>query len=70
MAALRAYRWREQLHEVIFQILCDLPADLPALARELTRHGFPDAAWESYFVPQDLAKEEVRRLVDRLLSPA
>jgi hypothetical protein len=74
-AALRPYRWRERLHEVMFQILCELPADLPSLVREqlparLTRHGFPDVAWESYFVPQDLAEEEVRRLVNRLLSSA
>lgn len=72
-AALRAYRWRQPLHQAIFQILCDLPVDLPGLVREqlparLTRQGFPDVAWESYFEPSDLAQEDVEQLVRQLLG--
>lgn len=72
-AALRAYRWRQPLHQAIFQILCDLPADLPGLVREqlparLTRQGFPDVEWESYFEPPGFAEDEVRGLVKRLLG--
>jgi hypothetical protein len=71
--ALRSYRWQDPLHQVIFQILCDLPAESPALIREqlparLTRHGFPDVAWEAFFEPPGLAQKEVERLVRYLVD--
>jgi hypothetical protein len=69
--ALRPCRWQDPLHQVMFQVLCDLPAESPALIREqlparLTRHGFPDVAWETYFEPPGLAQKELERLVRRL----
>lgn len=71
--ALGPYRWREALHQVIFQILGDLPADSLTLIREqlparLTRHGFPDVAWEGYFEPPGVTEADVERMVPHLLD--
>lgn len=65
------YRWREFLHQVIFEVLAGLPGDFPGVIREqlparLTRKGFPDVSWEDFFRPHALAKQEVERRMRQL----
>ena len=67
---LRSYRWREPLHQVIFDFLVSMPIATPELVREhlpthLTRRGFPDfdLAW---FQPIALAETDIERLIQRL----
>lgn len=70
---LGEYRWREPVHEVIFQSLLSLPAGDPAVIREqlpalLTRRGFPDVEIADLLEPQDLSRDEFERLLDELTS--
>ena len=67
---LRSYRWREPLHQVIFEILISMPGSNPKLMRDqlpahLTRRGFPDFDL-SWFQPNALAEKDVERLIKRL----
>ena len=67
---LRNYRWREPLHQVIFEILISMPGSNPELLREqlpahLTRRGLPDFDL-SWFQPNALAEKDVERLIKRL----
>lgn len=71
MPLLRNYRWRVQLHQVIFNALASIPSDGPALLRQLlpaklTRLGFPDVEWEEFFAPVSLSRDETIALVRRL----
>ncbi len=68
---LRDYRWREPLHQVVFEVLMAMPGDAPALVRDqlparLTRKGFPDVDWEQFFEPHSLSLEEVKALMREL----
>lgn len=70
--ALRAYRWSEPVHQVIFDLLADLQGANPELIREqlparLTRRGFPDfdLAW---FRPLAVREKEIAQLIDRLVG--
>lgn len=68
--ALRGYRWREPLHQVIFDLFISMPGADPKLIREqlpahLTRRGFPDFDL-TWFRPHALAGPEVERLIGRL----
>ncbi len=68
---LRAYRWREPLHRLIFEVLLNLPTEIPELVRtelpaRLTRKGFPDLDTADLFEPSELSKEEAERLVCQL----
>ncbi len=68
---LRDYRWREPLHQVVFEVLMAMPGDAPALARDqlparLTRKGFPDVDWEQFFEPHSLSLEEAGTLMREL----
>jgi len=72
---LKGYRWREPLHQVVFEVLASFPTDAPETLREhlpsrLTRCGFPDVAWEDFFALPSLSKEEAERLMRRLSNPA
>jgi len=67
---LRSYRWREPLHQVIFDFLVSMPIATPELVCEhlpthLTRRGFPDfdLAW---FQPIALAETDIERLLQLL----
>ena len=67
---LRSYRWREPLHQVIFDFLISMPganADLiqEQLPAHLTRRGFPDFDL-SWFRPDTPAEEDVDRLIQGL----
>lgn len=69
---LRNYRWRDPVHQVIFEILIALPrSSAPAVLREqlpvrLTRRGFPDVTYEDLFQPLDVSIEEAESLMREL----
>lgn len=68
---LKDYRWREPLHQVVFNVLIDMPTDVPdvihnQLPARLTRKGFPDVATEDLFQPHSLSKAEAERLMKLL----
>lgn len=68
---LRQYRWREPLHATLFETIMSMPTESTAALREqlpsrLTRRGFPDVAWEDFFEPHSLSKQEVERMISKL----
>ncbi len=71
--ALRNYRWREMLHQIVFNTLLEIATDDPAVVRDvlpsrLTRKGFPDVAWEEFLEPHSLSKAEAERLMRQLAT--
>jgi len=72
---LRRYRWRQPMHQVIYEVVVSLPSDAPEAVREhlpsrLTRCGFPDVRWEDFFAPPALSKKAAQRLMRALSNPA
>jgi hypothetical protein len=70
LSILRSYRWREPVHQVIFELLIQTPDADPELIREqlparLTRRGFPDFDL-ALFQPHALTGKEIESLIDRL----
>jgi hypothetical protein len=68
---LKNYSWREPVHRAIFRCLTQLPAgDLKLLQSELpaclTRKGFPDVDWDSFFSPRSVTAQEVEQFILRL----
>jgi hypothetical protein len=68
---LRTYRWREPLHQIVFEVVLSIPTEAPEVIREqllarLTRKGFPDVNIEDFFKPHGLSKEEAERLIRQL----
>jgi NAD(P)H-dependent FMN reductase len=74
LSALPGYKWHNTDHAIVFDALKRVPdrdkrplrEQLPAIA---TRMGFPDIAWEDYFVVSAPVSEEgipaiLRKLVD------
>jgi hypothetical protein len=71
---LKTYRWREPLHQIIFETLMSVPTESPDVIRDqlpsrLTRRGFPDVAWENFFKPHSLKKNEAECLMRQLAEP-
>lgn len=71
--ALRGYRWREPLHQALFDLLNDMRGAVPELIRDqlparLTRRGFPDFDFAQWFQPQPLTRDEIERLTRLLLD--
>jgi hypothetical protein len=72
LAQLRAHRWQDPEHRVVFETLTLLPGrsstelreQLPAQA---TRMGFPDVNWDQYFVASD-DHAPIESLVAELLA--
>jgi hypothetical protein len=67
---LRSYRWREPLHQVIFDFLVSMPGANLELMREqlpthLTLRGFPDFDL-TWFQCIALAETDIERLMQRL----
>lgn len=67
------YRWRIQLHEVIFEALASIPSDDPATIRrllpaKLTRLGFPDVEWNEFFAPLSLSRDEILVAVHQMTT--
>jgi hypothetical protein len=73
MRLLACYVWQGRDHEVVFEVLGEpgwrdpdgLRAQFPA---RLTRKGFPDLDFESYFEPHGLAPQQALKLI-RALAP-
>jgi hypothetical protein len=70
---LALYRWREPLHQIVYQVLLAMPFDSPGLAREqlparLTRAGFPDVDVEDFFRPHSLSQAAAEELMHNLCS--
>jgi len=68
---LQAYRWREPVHQVVFDVVLNIPTDLAELVRSqlparLTRRGFPDVDIDDFFKPHQLSKGEAERLMREL----
>jgi hypothetical protein len=72
LAKLRAHRWQDPEHRVVFEALTLLPGrqakelreQLPAQA---TRMGFPDVNWDRYFVASN-DNAPIETLVAELLA--
>jgi len=67
---LQSYRWREPLHQVIFDVLATMQGAQPEIIREqlpahLTRRGFPDFDL-TWLRPHSLTGREIERLIDQL----
>lgn len=67
------YKWQSELHHAIFDALAAVPADEPAMLRQLlpaklTRMGFPDIEWDELFAPAGLSREEALAVVHRMLA--
>lgn len=72
-ALLAGYRWREPLHQVIYEAILAIPGDTPGviqseLPARLTRRGFPDFQLDDLFRSQNLSKDEVEGLMRELAS--
>ena len=72
---LAHYRWREPLHQLVYQVLLAMPFDSPELARRqlparLTRAGFPDVEVDDLFRPQSLSKTAAEELMRHLVQEA
>lgn len=70
---LKDYRWREPLHQLVFEVLMSLPTDSPIFIRDqlaprLTRRGFPDVEFEDFFKPHSLSREQAERLMRELAA--
>jgi hypothetical protein len=70
LSALRSYRWREPLHQVMFDLFASMPGANPELIREqlpthLTRRGFPDFDL-TWFQSIALAETDIERLIQFL----
>lgn len=73
LAQLRAHRWQNPEHRVVFEALTLLPgrsaADLrEQLPAQATRMGFPDINWDTYFAPTDDDHAALEPLVAELLA--
>ena len=77
LSVLQRYKWRDEDHAIVFDALQRVPSrdkrpvreQLPAIA---TRMGFPDIAWEDYFVASaPISEEEIFEILRKLAdSPA
>lgn len=68
---LRGYRWRELVHQVIFDIVLSIPSEIPGVIRSqlparLTRRGFPDVEIDDLFQPHGMSKKDIEEFM-RLL---
>lgn len=71
VSLLRDYEFQKTSHQIVFDILGELPAAIPELIREqlparLTRKGFPDVDIEPFLVPVSLSVEEAKELMQSL----
>ncbi|HLY59562.1 MAG TPA: hypothetical protein VKV95_02235 [Terriglobia bacterium] len=70
---LAQYKWREPVHQIIFNCLTGFPAGGPLTLRErlaacATRKGFPDVDWEEFFPPIPISDLESNELLRQLLD--
>jgi hypothetical protein len=76
LSALSGYKWHDADHAIVFDALGRIPdrdkrparEQLPAIA---TRMGFPDIAWEDYFVASaSLQEGEISQILHKLAASA
>jgi hypothetical protein len=79
---LKGYRWRDPVHQVVFEIIMSIQPDAPGLPvrqaglireqlpSQLTRRGFPDFDFEGLFTAHSLTPHEVERLMQQLVESA
>jgi hypothetical protein len=65
---LENYRWSDPASQLVFLCVLELNTNDPALLRaelpaRLTRRGFPDVAWEEFFPPLSVNRQEAERLI-------
>ena len=67
--ALAGYRFRDPLHQLIFDTLREMNTDVPVIIRELlpqrlTNKGFPDVDIDPFFYPHAMSAELVFSMMD------
>ena len=72
---LADYRFRDAIHQVVFDALGKLSTDAPATIRallpeRLTRQGFPEVDLDAYFQPHGLIVAAAVSLMRELLAEA
>jgi hypothetical protein len=72
LALLAPYAWRDHDHQIVFEALRDLGGRYPQplqewLAAAITRKGFPDLDLNPYFVPTELAVEQLLQRIHELI---
>jgi|SRR5579859_4149162 len=72
-SALADYRWREPVHEIIFRFAVTQPEEAAIPLRDqlpglLTRKGFPDVDWESFFQPPSISETKFADLIRELAA--
>lgn len=75
MRLLRSYRFRNVIHQVIFDALCEMNTDKPNIIREqllvrLMRKGFPDVDVSVFLGQHSLPAEAVGALIRSLCATA
>lgn len=73
LALLRGYRFRDAIHQTVFDVLTEILSDDPAILREqlparLTRKGFPDADCALFFNPHGLSLPQTEQRMRELAS--
>lgn len=68
---LRAYRFRDPLHQLVFDALCSLPRSKAeetrrALTHRLTLKGFPDVDIEPFFHRHSMSEELAISIIEHL----
>jgi hypothetical protein len=69
MRLLEAYRFRDPLHQLVFDTLRELNTDEPAVIRQLlpqrlTAKGFPDVDLDPFFFPSALTTEAALSMME------
>jgi hypothetical protein len=72
---LANYRWREPVHQGVFDVIMSFPSAGNRALREqlpgrLTRRGFPDFDFESLFESRESESGELERLIGKLRAGA
>ena len=67
-AVLADYRWREPLHQIVFEVVLAIPSNVTEgirsqLLLRLTRRGFPDVDIDCFLKPHGLSKQGAEHLI-------
>ncbi len=74
LARLAAYHFRDASHQILFDVLAELPRIPTDRLRELlparaNKRGFPDLDFDSALMPTALSAADTLRLVEELCNP-
>lgn len=72
-SVLPGYKWQDPENAIVYAALCKVSGrDSQPLREQLsaiaTRMGFPDVAWEDYFVADAAAEQEILELLSKLAA--